>query len=417
MGSSIPFADLSTADLVVGANYLSGVKGNASDDPLARLLPVGNQGGFRINGSRASHSYRIAVLYSSGAEPDWPDSLDPETGLFRYFGDNRRPGRALHDTPRGGNATLRFCYDALHATPPNRVAIPPFFVFRKAPVGGRSVEFLGLAVPGAESVQPDEDLVAIWRTTGGERFQNYRALFTVLDVAVVGRTWIEELASGDSLGLSCPKEFRDWVQSGRYRALSAPRTLQHRRVADQQPAGATETAMVKALIDHFSPDPHRFEECAVDLWRMIAKESVSTITATRRSADGGRDAFGLYSIGPVGDRVHLDFSLEAKCYALGHGAGVKEVARLISRLRHRQFGVFVTTSYLGEQAYRELREDGHPVVVIAARDIGDLLLERYGTVDAVRSWLMTKFPMAIATPSTVLGHPPSSGITSSSNAS
>ena len=112
--------------------------------------------------------------------------------------------------------------------------------------------------------------------------------------------------------------------------------------------------MVDAVHRHFSPDPHRFEDCAVELWRMLAEDAVTTITATRRSVDGGRDAFGLYSIGPPGDRVHLDFSLEAKCYALKHGAGVRELARLISRLRHRQFGVFVTTSYVREQAYREL---------------------------------------------------------------
>jgi hypothetical protein len=400
MASTISFEDLATADLVVGATYLGGTRGNASDDPLARLLPVGNQGGFRINGSRASHAYRMAVLYTSGAEPDWPDSLDPETGLFRYFGDNRRPGNALHNTPRGGNATLRFCFEALHAASPNRTAIPPFFVFKKAVAGGRSVEFLGLAVPGAETALPDEDLVAIWRTTGGERFQNYRALFTVIDVAVVQRDWIEELASGNAIGPNCPDAFRDWVDAGRYRALAAPRTLEYRRVADQQPAGPTESAMVQALVDHFSPDPYRFEECAVELWRMIAKESVSTITATRRSADGGRDAFGLYSIGPPGDRVHLDFSLEAKCYALAHGAGVKELARLISPLRHRQFGVFVTTSHLGEQAYRELREDGHPVVVITARDIGDLLRERYGNIASVRAWLEAEFPMASVTAAT-----------------
>jgi nucleoside-diphosphate-sugar epimerase len=46
---------------------------------------------------------------------------------------------------------------------------------------------------------------------------------------------------------------------------------------------------------------------------------------------------------------------------------------LISRLRFRQFGIFVTTSYLATQAYKEIREDGHPVVVLAARDIADLL--------------------------------------------
>jgi len=55
------------------------------------------------------------------------------------------------------------------------------------------------------------------------------------------------------------------------------------------------------------------------------------------------------------------------------GVGVRETSRLISRLRHRQFGVLVTTSHLDNQACKEIREDGRPVVVLAGRDITDIL--------------------------------------------
>jgi hypothetical protein len=82
---------------------------------------------------------------------------------------------------------------------------------------------------------------------------------------------------------------------------------------------------------------------------MQAKESV-TFVASRRSADGGRGAYGWYHVGPDTDRIRLDWSLEAKRYAHGTGVCVKETSRLISRLRHREFGVFITTSYLGKQA-------------------------------------------------------------------
>jgi len=37
------------------------------------------------------------------ADPDWPDSPDRETGVFTYYGDNKKPGRELHDTGRDGN--------------------------------------------------------------------------------------------------------------------------------------------------------------------------------------------------------------------------------------------------------------------------------------------------------------------------
>ncbi len=56
--------------------------------------------------------------------------------------------------------------------------------------------------------------------------------------------------------------------------------------------------------------------------------------------------------------------------------GRTETSRLISRPRHRQFGVLVTTSYLDAQAYREIPEDGHPVVVLAGRDVIERLKAR-----------------------------------------
>jgi hypothetical protein len=72
---------------------------------------------------------------------------------------------------------------------------------------------------------------------------------------------------------------------------------------------------------------------------------------------------------------------------------VKELARLISRLRHRQFGILVTTSFLGHQAYQELRSDRHPVVVIAGADIAAILVKAgLGTPEAVGEWLIAEFP-------------------------
>lgn len=388
---SVAFEELHTADLIVDAVYEGGHQGHAGDDPLARLLPCGNQGGFRFAGSRLNHDYRMALLYTSGEDTDWPDFLDEETGIFTYFGDNKRPGKGLHETPRGGNELLRFSFDALHGAPPDRGVIPPFFVFTKAG-RGRAVRFGGLAVPGSKDVAASGDLVAVWRTAAGQRFQNYRSVFTVLDVDAVPRSWIHELAVGEHLGPSCPQTYRDWVDKGLYRPLESPRTLEHREKDAQLPESSGDRALVQAVHEFFKEDPHRFESCAIELWKMLAKEAVTDVAATRPTVDGGRDAVGRYSIGPSGDRIHLDFALEAKCYSLSSGAGVRDTARLVSRLRHRQFGVFVTTSFVGRQAYRELREDQHPVVVICARDIAGILKAHgMATKAAVNGWLEAEF--------------------------
>jgi hypothetical protein len=76
----VPFDQLGTADLAAERVYQGGVAGNWADDPLAQLLPVGNQGGFRTNGSPVKDEVRLAVLFTSGGEPDWPDALDVYTG-------------------------------------------------------------------------------------------------------------------------------------------------------------------------------------------------------------------------------------------------------------------------------------------------------------------------------------------------
>jgi len=99
------------------------------------------------------------VLYSSAEDPDWPDFIDIYTGVFTFFGDNKRPGRALHDTQRHGNELLRSCFEILHNTPDQRVKIPPFLVFTKDEKG-RDVMFRGLVVPGVQGDTAD-DLVAI----------------------------------------------------------------------------------------------------------------------------------------------------------------------------------------------------------------------------------------------------------------
>jgi len=387
------FDDLDSADLVVDATYFGGLSGNVGDDPISRLLRVGdhgvgNMGGFRYSGSPPD-CLSLVALYTSGMDRDWPDTLDPQTGLFIYFGDNKTPGQEIHETSRGGNLILKHVFAATHA---GEGHVPPFFIFEKSGPG-RNVTFKGLAAPGGASLSSDEDLNAIWRTTGGKRFLNYRATFTVLDTAIISRQWLTELYGGDHLGEHCPEAWRRWRTSGRYVALTAPRTVEHRSESDQLPEDEEGLRILEAIHEHFSPQPTRFEECAAAIWQMI-EPNASDVSVTRPSRDGGRDAIGRHYLGPTGDKVTVDFVLEAKCYAPDNAVGVKEVSRLISRLLHRQYGVLVTTSSLGKQPYQEIREDGHPVIVVSGRDIVDTLRAKdLATEDAVRDWLVSRFPL------------------------
>ena len=388
----VDFGQLGGSDLVIDRIYQGGKAGNTGDDPLGKLLPVGNQGGFRMSGSPRKDSVKAAVLYTSGAEPDWPDVLDPHTGAFTYFGDNRSPGRLLEDTPRGGNLLLSRAFERAHGEPVDRAKVPPFLLFDK-PGGGRDVRFRGLLAPGAERLSGEEDLVAVWRTTRGERFQNYRAHFTVLNVPVVSRAWIKQLLDGDPTGSESPQAWRAWVKSRTYSPLVAPPTVIIRSREQQEPL-EKDRPLLALVHGHFAPNPYGFEQFAADLWAS-SERNVNKVDVTRPWRDGGRDAVGDYLIGPASDPVAVEFALEAKCYAPGHSVGVRETSRLISRLRHRQFGVLVTTSHVDAQAYREIRDDGHPVVILAGRDVVEMLKRGgFDGVATLRKHLLEKYPSA-----------------------
>src|SRR5258708_4184733 len=206
MAKLFPYSELATADLLVDAIYEGGTKGHTGDDVLGKLIPgAGNQGGFRAVGS--GDAPRLVILYSSMDDADWPDFIDVYTGVFTYFGDNKKPGFDLHDTPRRGS--LLPLHDA-----PNQSK-------------GRAGVFLGLAGPG-------DDMIAIWRSTEGQRFQNYRAKFTILDTGTVLRKWIEAVRMGEPLNSCAPIAWRKWAESAVCQPLTAEPTIEYRTKVEQQ---------------------------------------------------------------------------------------------------------------------------------------------------------------------------------------
>lgn len=394
----VSFSDLPTSDLLVDAVYEGAQGGQLSGEVLSKLLPgTGNLGGFRASGRGVDKKF--VVLYSSGEDKDWPDRLDNSTGQFVYYGDNKTPGHELHETDRGGNRILQRSFDLLHGDPPKRDAVPPFFIFQKYPTAtsARSVQFKGLAVPGFTGLPATADLVAVWKTTKGQRFQNYQATFTILDTPIISRAWLKDLATGSSLTENAPKAWSDWVKLGRYRALTAEATTVIRDAQAQMPDTPAKTSILETVWTHFKDAPLAFEAFAARIFQMH-DQRVIIDEITRASIDGGRDAIGKYLLGLRDDPVYAEFSLEAKCYRpplngkTANSVGVKEVSRLISRIRHRQFGVLVTTSVIGRQAYEEVREDRHPIIFISGRDIADILtMNGFNTPDLVKGMLQNEF--------------------------
>ena len=274
-----------------------------------------------------------------------------------------------------------------------RKRIPPFLVFQKfsTSASARSFQFKGLAAPGFVGLPPTADLVAVWKTSNGQRFQNYRAVFTILDVPRIERGWIDDLQAGKPFSAHVPEAWREWVERGKYRVLTAESTTVIRNNEEQQPNSPLKAAILKTVWEHFKDTPRAFEKFAAHLFKMH-DQRVIIDEITRATGDGGRDAIGRYLLGLNDDPVYVEFSLEAKCYRPllndqnANSVGVKEVSRLISRIRHRQFGVLVTTSVIARQAYEEVRKDRHPIVFFSGKDIADILTRNgFNTPERVKN--------------------------------
>ncbi len=390
----ISFDDLEKSDLYVDCVYKGGTKGNMSDEVLPKLIPrCENAGGFRKKlREDGSGKYAYVILYTSMSELEWPDYLDEETGIFRYYGDNREPGRELTDTKKKGNKILEDTFALLNSGS-HLDDIPPFLVFKKTG-NGRDIKFLGLAAPGNPNLSSDNDLVAFWRTIKDNRFQNYEAYFTILDTGDVpiSRDWIKELITDHRSAMEhAPEAWKKFIKYGRngINALKAERLRRTPTKFDQLQADNEGMECLKMIRNHYEGFPQGFEACATSIVQKMDNNFVD-FSLTRPWRDGGYDAIGHYQI--AGGRMtnaplRLDCALEAKCYGENNGVGVKEMSRLISRIRYRQFGIFVTTSYVSTQAYQEVVDDGHPIVIVTATDIARILRQNSIFHDDMKEWL------------------------------
>lgn len=390
----VEFEKLSTADLVVDTIYQGGKVSGKGSEVLSKLMPgCSNSGGFRkVMRKDASGLPAYVVLYTSMQELAWPDYLDEETGVFRYYGDNRSPGKTILDTPRKGNQLLEFVFDCLNSKDGSIKNIPPFFIFKKTGRGW-DVKFLGLAAPGNPKISPDKDLVAFWRTMNEERFQNYEAYFTVLDTRqAIDRRWLDALIYDHENSLQyAPDVWKRFISNGRngIMPLIAKKIVSIPSKYDQLQSDIEGQKCIQKIRAYYAEFPQGFENCARDILEKTDTK-FQDFDLTRPWRDGGRDALGYYVIHPggkVNSPLRIDCALEAKCYSENNSVGVREMSRLISRIRYRQFGIMLTTSYVHSQAYKEVIEDGHPILIMTATDIANTLRRNSITSDNIDEWL------------------------------
>ena len=406
-------ADRKNWHLIIDAVYRADPsKPNMSAEVISKLLGVKNQGGFRYLGK--TETPNLVVLFTSGEDIYWKDELDTTTGLLLYYGDNKTPGNDLHKTNLHGNEILRYMFDlACSDDFEKRKNIPPVLVFKKNSSiydenhSGRDVKFLGLAVPGLAGKPKKDWLSAVWGCNrNGDRFQNYKSYFTVLDTssgsalekgAGINLAWLNDIKIGRAYESPyAPIVWKKYIDGLKISPLSSRAEKYIKTKEEQLPIDKLQYKMLLTLQKYFCDldGGYSFEVFARDL-TIYMDPAVVDLNTTRPFKDGGFDAEGRYRIfSKVENVVYVDFYLQAKCYnPETTPVAVKDTARLISRIKDRQFGVMFTTSYVATQAYQEIIEDGHPIVIINGRNIIEYIYDELEirSIEKLEDWLKINY--------------------------
>lgn len=358
-------------DLIVDEIYIGGTAGNRGDDVISKLFKVGNAGGIRYK-NNVDGLPKIIVLYTNGEEIDWPDHIDIETGTVTYFGDNKKPGTDIDS--RRGNKIIKSIFESLED---DRKKIPPIFMVKKQTIpNGNTIKFIGLLVPGSFK-KSNEDLISIWNSKDGSRFQNYKITLTILNTSKIKKEWIRDIIFGDAnSSIHCPESWMHWVKTGKIKPLTSTISSEILSKSEQLPKEKSlGSKILSKLNNHFSSihkGDYYFEKFVNHILSKYWDKNVVSIENTRGTKDGGIDGLGTYRIGLQPKTKNVQFYVQSKRYTDG-SVGVADVARLISRIRDRQFGVMVTTSYVNKQALKEVEEDKHPIIFISAINLIEIL--------------------------------------------
>jgi hypothetical protein len=149
--------------------------------------------------------------------------------------------------------------------------------------------------------------------------------------------------------------------------------------------------LLDLVYQHFKDRPDDFEQFAADLWR-VSEPNVDKIDVTRPWRDGGRDAIGKTCLVPM--PTPLPSSSPWRPSARAHQQRRRERDKPTHLAAPappiRRPGHYPLPRY---QAYREIREDGHPVVVLAGRDVIERLKDRgLDNITAIRQHLHDAYP-------------------------
>lgn len=327
--------------------------------------------------TRAVDGERLSVLLLSSnenklgsIENPWHDTISPDEGFARYFGDNKTPDVDPGTTP-GNRALLR--QFELHTSPDRakREKAAPILLFKSSRKGYK--EFAGLAlITGARRVTQ-------FAEKNGGFFTNYLFDLVVLSLTEedesVAMLWIADRRDPKNeakiANAMAPKAWLAWVKYGSAEIEKLKRRVARYRIVPKRdqvaPADSDKRKVLQKIYDFYEPKRHRFEALASMACESMVKETGAHYQRgwlTRGTGDGGLDFVGRIDIGDGLSRTKLVVLGQAKCEKIDAPTGGVHIARTVARLRRGWLGAYVTTSFFSDAVQREVYEDQYPVVLL-----------------------------------------------------
>jgi hypothetical protein len=310
------------------------------------------------------------------AENPWHDTIEPDEGFARYFGDNKTP-----DVDPGlakGNRRLLQQFE-LHTSPDRkkRERAAPILLFRASRKGYK--EFAGLAViTGAKRVTQ-------YSAANGGYFTNYLFDLAILSLTAedesVDMSWVaDRRAGGDLMAANerAPLAWREWIQFGSPDLERLRRRVTRYHVVPKKdqvaPADSSKRKTLEAIYSFYEGRKHRFEALASLVCESMVRATGASYHRgwlTRGSGDGGLDFVGRIDLGEGIARTKLVVLGQAKCERIDTPTGGVHIARTVARLRRGWLGAYVTTSFFSDAVQREIYEDQYPVMLVNGSSLAD----------------------------------------------
>jgi len=201
------FNDLEKADLIPGAIYEGGTNKNAGDDPIAKLMNVGNAGGIRTRKSKDGEIAYIVIISNKGNKDKYPNDFDSKTSILTYYGDQFKENREALDTRPKGNKNLLSLFELVNKYSFTYDKPYPVFYFEKVEGKGRNHIFKGIAYPFVK----DKDFKEVCFEINYNRISNYVFKFTINNAENISRDWIEDLKISNLSVENSPDTWKDFL--------------------------------------------------------------------------------------------------------------------------------------------------------------------------------------------------------------